>query len=147
MDNHSFQVCQHIGIFVDDLEKMTDFYTRHLGFVVEKDTLADARMMQDIFGISSACRMRYLFLRGLGIELFYFTEEKLSARCNKTAGYNHWTLMVEDKVLFCEHLQSQGIKVIKVVKPHGYTFFIEDPESNLIEVKSHAQPREANLKK
>ena len=57
---------------------------------------------------------------------------------NKTTGYNHWTLLVEDKGTFCQHLKEQGVEVIQVVKPHGYTFFIEDPERNLIEVKSYA---------
>ena len=117
MNNSSFPVCQHIGIFVEDLDKITNFYTQYLGFVIEKESLVDASMMQEIFDISSVCRMRYLSLRGLGIELFCFTETQLNARSNKTAGYNHWTLLVEDKGTFCQRLKEQGVKVRFAIHP------------------------------
>ena len=129
-------VCQHIALFVRDMEKVSAFYTHKLGFEFIKEYVAPKDMMKQIFGISSPCHIRYLELSGLGMELFFFHDKKIKKRSPATAGYDHWNIMVEDKTQFCEKLRKKRIKVIKVPKPHGFTYFIKDPEDNLIEVKS-----------
>ena len=130
-------VCHHIGLFVNDIEKTTRFYVEELGFKLERDYAADQKMMQDIFSINSSCQIRYLTLRGFSIELFFFHRERLNPPRAKQPGLNHWTILVEDKDAFCAGLAKKGIKVITIPKPHGFTYFIKDPELNLIEVKSH----------
>ena len=39
----------HVGIFVTDIQRMVDFYTRFLGFVVSRHKL-------ELYGICSECR-------------------------------------------------------------------------------------------
>ena len=129
--------CHHLGLFVHDLERMTRFYVQRLGFSLDRDYTVEKEMMQKIFALNSACRIRYLNLRGFGMELFCFYEIKLNRLQPKQPGLNHWTLLVEDKDKFCRDLEKKRIKIIKIPKPHGFTYFIRDPEGNLIEVKSH----------
>ncbi len=136
-------VCQHVGIFVHDLEKVNRFYTRHLGFKIERDHVADRKITKQIFGINSSCRLQYLSLKGFGIELLYFQDTHLIKRRAKTSGTNHWTLLVEDKFEFCRNLKRKKIKVIEVDKSNSVTYFIKDPEENLIEIKNHEDSRSA----
>ncbi len=133
---HHQSICQHIGIFVHDLEKMSRFYTQELGFQIQKDNIFEAELMKEIFGLPSACRMRYLAYQDLGIELFQFQDIPLMEKNMRMPGYNHWTLLVEDKYQFCGQLEAKNVPVIKIAKSHGHTFFIKDPEDNLIEIKS-----------
>ena len=130
-------VCQHIGLFVHDIEKITRFYKKKLGFSFVKEYVIDQKMMKKIFGIDSRSHMRYLDRDGLGMELFQLLDKKMKKRPKGTAGYDHWNIVVADKVKFCERLKKQGTRVIKIPKPHGTTYFIKDPEGNLIEVKSY----------
>jgi len=92
-------------------------------------------MMKKIFNINSKCHMRYLLLDDFCIELFDFLDRKLSQYRAQTSGYNHWALVVKNKKIFCDNLEKKKIKIIRIPKPHGITYFIEDPECNLIEVK------------
>ena len=128
--------CQHIALFVRNIKTMSRFYTQQLQFTLERDYVAERGQMKDIFGIDAPCRIQYLSLRGFGVELFQFRGTRLIERRARTAGLNHWTLLVEDKYLFCEKLRKKKISVIQIIKSHGHTFFIKDPEGNLIEVKS-----------
>jgi len=134
---------RHVGIFVNDIDKTSRFYIQRLGFKMDRDYVADQKIIKDIFGIHSSCRIRYLSLDDFGVELFYFPQVKLKPRNARTSGANHWTLLVRDKFSFCRGLKKKNVKVIEVIKSHTTTFFIEDPEANLIEVKSHEDPNHA----
>ena len=116
---------------------MTRFYRTHLGFRLKRDYVAEDWMMKDIFGILSPCRIRYLEKSGFGIELFYFLNASCRRLTSRRIGYNHWTMLVADKYRFCAGIKKKKVRVIKIPKPHGFTFFIKDPEKNLIEIKSH----------
>ena len=119
------------------MDRMKHFYTRRLGFKLERDFIADRKTMKEIFNINSPCRMQYLFLGDFKVELFRFLDVRIKKRDNRTAGLDHWTILVKDKVKFCNSLKKKNIQVIRITKPYGFTFFIKDPESNLIEVKSY----------
>ncbi len=134
-------VCQHIGIIVDDLKVVSAFYQSELGFKLIKDYEAPTEMMRDIFGVESEARIHYLELDHFGVELFKFKDAFLKNLNGQSLGYNHWTIFVEDKFIFCENLRKKDFVVIKIPKPHGFTFFIKDPENNLIEVKSFEEPK------
>src|SRR3989338_2597605 len=129
--------CQHVGLSVHNLKKMNRFYTKELGFAALRDYVVDAKMTRFIFGIDAACRIQYLQKGDFGLELFYFYHTKLRKLRNKISGLNHWAFLVADKEDFCRRLAKKGIKVIRIPKPHGYTYFIKDPESNMLEVKSY----------
>ena len=129
-------LCHHVGIFVHDLKKMSDFYTRRLGFCFEREYQADEKIMKIIFGINAACLIRYYLRDGFRIELFYFLRQPLNRRTQKILGLNHWALVVDDRAGFCRDLKKKGAPVIKIVKPSGeFTLFTKDPESNLIEIR------------
>ncbi len=135
-----YPVCQHVGIFVENLDKIRRFYVDRLGFTLERDYIADKKIVKQIFGINTFCRIQYLALNGFGIELFHFPQIRLSKRKAITSGTNHWNMVVTDKFSFCHALAKRKIKVIKVLKSNSTTFFIKDPEENLIEVKSYDDP-------
>ncbi|MFA5059488.1 MAG: VOC family protein [Candidatus Omnitrophota bacterium] len=130
--------CHHIGLFVRDLKKMDRFYTRHLGFKLERSRMIDQKNIREIFGINSSCEMRYYALDDLRVEIFCFYDIKLRKYHPETQGYNHWTLLVDDKDKFCNRLRRKRIKVLKLIRPQGFTYFIKDPEDNLIEIKEYA---------
>ena len=132
--------CEHVGLFVTDIGKVSRFYIERLGFKIVRDYVADTKIIRRIFSISSPCRLQFLVLGDFGLELLYFTREKLAPRKKNASGINHWTLLVEDKFRFCRNLKKRGVKVIKAAKPSGTTFFIKDPERNLIEIKSYDDP-------
>ncbi len=133
----SIRPCHHIGLFVSDLEKMTRFYVDKFGFALLRDSMIDAGPMKKIFGINADCLMRYLELKGLGLELFYVPQAKMKKRDLKNLGYHHWSFLVKDKDAFCRDLARQSVEVIQVPRPHGFTYFVRDPENNSIEIKSY----------
>ena len=128
---------------------MARFYKTHLGFKLERDYRVDAKMMNDIFRIPSRCRIVFLTKDNFSIEFFYFLDARIKKADARRLGYNHWTMMVKDKDQFCVRLKKKGIRVIQIPKPHGFTYFLEDPEKNLIEIKSHElkNSRAARLRK
>lgn len=130
--------CHHVGIFVYDTDRMARFYIKRLGFKFDREYTSDKKIMKRIFGISSFCAVQYLLLGDFRLELFRFTGVKLKKRHARTSGLNHWTLLVHDKIGFCEGLKKNKVKVIKIVKPDGgFTIFIKDPEENIIEIKDY----------
>lgn len=129
--------CDHVGIFVRNVEKVSRFYTKHLGFKIIRDYIADRSIIKKIFSVDSPCRLQFLTSGNFGIELLYFTDSKLAKRSARTSGTNHWTVLVKDKAKFCKRLKKNKIPVIEIIKPTGTTFFIKDPENNLIEVRNY----------
>ena len=135
-NNTQGPVCQHVGIFVDNLERVGRFYSALLGFVQKKEMTLDAKTMQGLFGVRRRARVRYLERYGFGVELICFEKARVRARKKRTAGLDHWTLLVQDKDRFCVQLKKRKVPVIKVARPLGFVYFIKDPEGNLIEVKN-----------
>ena len=136
-DKHNYP-CAHVALFVRDLNKMDRFYVKRLGFKVAKDYVTDANLIKSIFGFSSRCRIQFLTLGNFGVELLYFLDAQLKPYKIKTSGYNHWAIAVKNKESFCRKLKRKRVKVIKVPKEEHFVYFIQDPESNLIEVKEAA---------
>lgn len=130
-------VCQHVGLNVRDLKMVSRFYIHLLGFEKMRDYEVDAKIMADIFGVPLACQVRYLERNGFGIEFFFYKNGNLRPLEFASTGYHHWTLLVEDKYAFCEELKEKGVPVTQIAKSYGHTFFIKDPEGNLIEIKSY----------
>ena len=127
--------CHHIALFVANLDKVSRFYVSKLGFKSCRDFVVDRNTIRSIFRINSQAQMRLLERDNFNVELIYFPNSKLSKRNNKTAGYNHWTMLVKNKKHFCSTLKKKKVPVIKVARPGGHVFFIQDPEGNLIEIK------------
>lgn len=127
--------CGHVGIFVKDLKKVSRFYTAKLGFKLQKEFVAEKKMIKKLFGINDCALIRYLERDGFGIELIYFSG--LEARKKNTSGSHHWTILVNDKDRFCKNLRRKSVRVIAFQRPHDFVYFIEDPEKNLIEVKNN----------
>ena len=128
-------ICHHIGIFVDDMERIIQFYCQHLGFRFEREFSCDEQMMKTLFRISTPSVVKYLRRGDFRLELFHFQNAKLIARKDTLRGYNHWTLLVENKEGFCQDLKKKGIKIIEAAKKDGHVYLIEDPEGNLVEIK------------
>ncbi len=130
-----FRRCHHIGLIVRDLKKMSTFYRHRFGFKLKQDFVADKTMMKKIFGINSSCRVQSLFLDEFLVELFYFQDVRMRKPPVQASGYHHFALVVDHKAAFCRSLEKKKIRVIRIKKPHGTTYFVRDPESNSIEIK------------
>ena len=71
------------------------------------------------------------------VEIFWFSAGRHPAsRLAKWAGYNHFSIEVENKQSFCEKLaKKSGVRIIRVERSGSRTYFLEDPDKNLIEIR------------
>ena len=73
-----------------------------------------------------------------GLEIFWFTGGNclVFSAGGWSPGYNHFSIEVGNKQRFCERLaRESGVKIIKIERSGSYTYFIKDPDGNLIEVR------------
>jgi len=126
--------CHHFGICTNSPQKMIKFYKEKLDFEEEKAKLVPRELMEQIFGIPSACTLTKLKLGQIILEIISPQNFNLKKREFDISGYNHWGLGVKKKEEFCQSLKDRGVPVLEVESKGRYIFFIKDPEGNLIEI-------------
>lgn len=126
--------CHHIGIFTKDPQRLIPYYTQGLGFVEGETRILSADLTEQIFGIKDECRLTKLTQSSAVIELFTPLHSDLAHPGQRTAGYNHWALEVEDKEVYVRTLEERDIPVTKIDHQGRMIYFIRDPEGNLIEI-------------
>jgi len=127
--------CHHLGIFTAHPDRLKRFYIGKLGFKLDSEREIDKKIFRQIFGINTSCQLIRLNLDKVSLELFYPSQFRLKKYLKGTAGYNHWALNVYHKARFCSLAKKKGVRVIKVKRSGYYTYFIQDPDGNLIEIK------------
>ena len=136
----------HIGMTVLDLDKMTDFYVKYLGFLPPERTgrfdenfIAGAptlyRQPQGVYSDSRMLKTEY----DLTLELFRFSnvEQSPLSEWHKT-GYHHISIKVDDVASMCEEMRKDGIQLFYEPRAlrdgAAHMVFFQDPEGNMIEI-------------
>ena len=120
----------HTMIRVKDQEKTIDFYTRHLGMKVLRQTeYPEGRFTNTFIGYGDEVSETVL-------ELTYNWDQK--EPYGHGSGFGHLAIGVPDIYATCERLGAEGVNIPRPPGPmkHGTTViaFIEDPDGYKIEL-------------
>ena len=123
---------EHIAIWVKDLEKMRNFYTRYFGMNCNEKYINEKKKFSSYF---------LSFESGTRIEIMHnasiYDQQSDSA---KMCGLAHFAISVGDKAnvdQLTEDLLKDGIRIIGPPRVTGdgyYESVVQDPEGNLIEI-------------
>ncbi len=133
MSHNHIPVCDHIGLFTNDPERLLDFYTRIMEFDKISDSILDKSIMKSIFGINIKCRFIKLSKGELMLEIFTPIEQK--SQVQTKIGINHFGYKQNNKIKFVQRLKEQGQNLITIKKNNHSIYFIKDPDGNLIELR------------
>ena len=134
---------RHVGITVNNLEIMLDFYGRILGFDKQKVALEEGEYIDNFSGLSNVRVTTAKLSNGVDevmIELLkYHSHSAPDMKSDLTnPGITHFALTVSDLNLLYERCIDEGIvfNAPPQSSPDGNALvtFCKDPEGNLIEV-------------
>lgn len=120
---------EHIAIWVNDLEKMKDFYQKYFQMT------ASEKYHNQRTGFQS-----YFLTFGSGTRIELTTKQYLSPRVSDSLGYTHIALAVGDKEAvdnMTEQFVADGFPLLSGPRTTGdgyYESVVQDPEGNLIEL-------------
>lgn len=112
---------EHFGVAASDANVLKDWYVRVLR----------AKVLRQLSDSPPAWLIE--FPGGFWIEI-YAADSKIEPQANRTAGWRHLALRVEDIETARERLLSQGVAIEESIKPAGgggRVLFFSDPEGNL----------------
>jgi catechol 2,3-dioxygenase-like lactoylglutathione lyase family enzyme len=130
---------RHVGIVVNDLDKMIWFYQDLIGLEIIYDKIEDGRFLNHI--LNSDNKSPRIIKLGQDnktiVELLYFGDCKINEKNLFDNGYTHFALTIEDSNSLYDKFIKNDLSVIntpiisdeKTVK----VFFGVDPENNIIE--------------
>lgn len=130
---------RHVGIVVNDLDKMIWFYQDLIGLEIIYDKIEDGRFLNHI--LNSNNKSPRIIKLGRDnktiVELLYFGDCKINEKNLFDNGYTHFALTIEDNNSLYDKFIKNDLYVIntpiisdeKTVK----VFFGMDPENNIIE--------------
>ena len=130
---------RHVGIVVNDLDKMIWFYQDLIGLEIIYDKIEDGRFLNHI--LNSDNKSPRIIKLGRNnktiVELLYFGDCKINEKNLFDNGYTHFALTIEDSNSLYDKFIKNDLSVIntpiisdeKTVK----VFFGVDPENNIIE--------------
>ena len=130
-------LCHHIAIFTNNPKRLLSFYTRVMGFIRLKESVAEMPIMKRIFGISAVCRLFKLQKADMMLEIICAEDKDLKPGQRDQTGYSHWAYCVRDKSRFSKRLKKKGVHVITVMRGEYPIYFIKDPDGNLIEIQQN----------
>ena len=135
---------RHIGVYVDDLEGMKQFYCNNFAFAVKVHDIEKSLYIDRVLGLqNSSVELYKLELSGGGmLELLKYTQDKNVLKdCRETVwkkGNAHIAITVDDVVRLYEKLCRQSIRFISepVMSSDGKAkvCFCQDPEGNYLEL-------------
>lgn len=130
---------RHVGIVVNDLDKMLWFYQDVIGLEILYDKIEEGRFLNHI--LNSVNKSPRIIKLGQDnktiVELLYFGDCKINEKNLFDNGYTHFALTIEDSNSIYDKFIKNDLSVIntpiisdeKTVK----VFFGMDPENNIIE--------------
>jgi catechol 2,3-dioxygenase-like lactoylglutathione lyase family enzyme len=128
-------ICDHIGLFTADAEKMQEFYMQALGFEFGSETILSGPVVADIFGIAADCRFIKLQKDGFMIEIFEPLSLRLQKQITSRIGINHWGYCVTERDIMLEKLRKQNVPIIEIKRNGRIVYFLLDPDGNRIELR------------
>jgi len=130
---------RHVGIVVNDLDKMIWFYRDLIGLEIIYDKIEEGRFLNHI--LNSNNKSPRIIKLGQNnktiVELLYFGDCDINKKNLFDNGYTHFALTIDDGNYLYDKFIKNGLSVIntpsisdeKTVK----VFFGMDPENNIIE--------------
>ena len=130
---------RHVGIVVNDLNKMICFYQDLIGLKIIYDKIEEGRFLNHI--LNSNNKSPRIIKLGQNnktiVELLYFEGCEINKKNLFNNGYTHFALTIDDGNYLYDKFIENGLSVIntptisdeKTVK----VFFGMDPENNIIE--------------
>ena len=123
---------RHVGIVVNDLDKMIWFYQDLIGLEIIYDKIEDGRFLNHI--LNSDNKSPRIIKLGRNnktiVELLYFGDCKINEKNLFDNGYTHFALTIEEFIKNdLSVINTPIISDEKTVK----VFFGVDPENNIIE--------------
>lgn len=135
---------RHVGIYVDDLERMKKFYCNNFGFVERVHEVEKSIYIDTILGIQDASIELYKLEAPNGgmLELLKYLQDEQSADEGLQAvwkkGNSHIAITVCDVEKRYEQLCAQSVSFISkpCISPNGKAkvCFCQDPEGNYLEL-------------
>ena len=131
---------RHVGIVVNDLNKMIWFYQDLIGLKIIYDKIEEGRFLNHI--LNSNNKSPRIIKLGQNnktiVELLYFEGCEINKKNLFNNGYTHFALTIDDGNYLYDKFIENGLSVIntptisdeKTVK----VFFGMDPENNIIEL-------------
>lgn len=123
---------EHIAIWVKDLEKMRDFYTRYFGMKCNEKYINEMKKFSSYFlSFESGTRIEIMHKAGI-------SDQQID--CAEMYGLAHFAISVGDRrkvEKLTEDFRNNGIKVIggpRVTGDGYYESIVQDPEGNLVEI-------------
>ena len=132
------QVCDHIGIFTQNMESMKAFYTGILGFALGNESILSKKIMEKIFGLAHDCHFAKLHKDGFMVELFAPLSTELHTPIPGATGVNHWGYCVADRQSFVEELRRKNQAIVEIERNGRTVYFVVDPDGNRIEIRECA---------
>ena len=130
---------RHVGIVVNDLDKMKWFYQDVIGLEILYDKIEEGRFLNHILNsVNKSPRIIKLgWENKIIVELLYFGGCEINKKSLFENGYTHFALTIDDGNYLYDKFIENGLSVIntpiisdeKTVK----VFFGMDPENNIIE--------------
>jgi len=130
---------RHIGIVVNDLDKMVWFYRDLIGLEILYDKIEEGRFLNHILNtnnkspriIKLGCDNKTI------VELLYFGDCEINEKNLFNNGYTHFALTIEDGNSLYNKFIENGLSVINTPSISDEetvkVFFGKDPENNIIE--------------
>ena len=128
-------ICDHIGFFTTNAEKLIEFYTGVLAFRVTQDSILPNAVVNAIFGFKSDCRFIKLVKEDFMVELFELLSPNMLERTSEASGLNHWGYCVDNREDFVRRLRTENVPVIEIKRNGRSVYFITDPDNNRIEIR------------
>ncbi len=132
-------VFNHVGHCVDDIAHARRFYEELLGFSFEGEIHPPDDPSHRLLGIDPPLGMIAAYLRrdGLLLELLSFDRPgnpPFRARVMNEPGLTHVSVSVEDTGELLDRLPEYGGQLLSETDIGGGTFFIRDPDGQLVEI-------------
>ncbi|UCD05129.1 MAG: VOC family protein [candidate division WOR-3 bacterium] len=128
-------VCDHIGLFTEDAQRIKEFYVRVFGFEPGDEKILSGTIVADIFGLNTDCRFIKLRKDGFVIEVFEPLLPRLQKQLASRIGINHWGCCVKERATLIRKLQKENIPIIEIKKDGHSVYFVIDPDGNKVEVR------------
>lgn len=123
---------EHIAIWVKDLEKMKDFYTRYFEMNCNEKYTNEMKKFSSYFlSFESGTRIEIMHKPGISDQ---------QNDCSELYGLAHFAVSVGNRVKvdqLTENLRRDGIQIVGPPRVTGdgyYECIFQDPEGNLVEI-------------
>ncbi len=123
----------HIGIFVNNLKAMLDFYETVLGMKRHHHFTVEAKNIKDLFGVEYPAEVWVLEAENINIELIRLLKTE-SGKPEIVNGLHHIAFKIAQPEEIVNQARDLGLPVNRTFHKDHMVYFIKDLEGNSIEI-------------